>query len=69
MQFRGQGIGGARGGGGGAVRVRDCKGVLSVTHVSQPVMRSVLSRERDLVLWGEAGLGGLLNVELLDAVE
>lgn len=40
-----------------------------VTHVSQPVMRSVLSRERDLVLWGEAGLGGLLNVELLDAVE
>lgn len=43
--------------------------MLSVTHVSQPVMRSVLSRERDLVLWGEAGLGGLLNVELLDAVE
>lgn len=37
-------------------------------HVSQP-MRSVLSRDRDLVLCGEAGLGGLLNVELLEAVE
>ena len=42
--------------------------VLSIIHVSQ-TMRSVLSRERDLVLCGEAGLGGLLNVELLDAVE
>lgn len=37
-------------------------------HVSQPI-RSVLSRDKDLVLWGEAGLGGLLKVELLDAVE
>lgn len=37
-------------------------------HVSQPI-RSVLSRDRDLVLCGEAGLGGLLKVELLEAVE
>lgn len=37
-------------------------------HVSQ-AMRSVLSRDRDLVLCGEAGLGGLLKVELLEAVE
>lgn len=40
----------------------------SGAHVSQP-MRSVLSRDRDLVLCGEAGLGGLLKVELLEAVE
>lgn len=40
----------------------------AVHHVSQP-MRSVLSSERDLVLCGEAGLGGLLKVELLEAVE
>lgn len=39
-----------------------------VNHVSQP-MRSVFSSERDLVLWGDAGLGGLLKVELLEAVE
>lgn len=32
-------------------------------------MRSVLSSDRDLVLCGEAGLGGLLKVELLEAVE
>lgn len=32
-------------------------------------IRSVLSRDRDLVLCGEAGLGGLLKVELLEAVE
>lgn len=37
-------------------------------HVSHPVL-SVLSRERDLVLCGDAGLGGLLKVELLEAVE
>lgn len=37
-------------------------------HVSQPI-RSVLSRDRDFVLCGEAGLGGLLKVELLEAVE
>lgn len=37
-------------------------------HVSQ-AMRSVLSSDRDLVLCGEAGLGGLLKVELLEAVE
>lgn len=37
-------------------------------HVSQPI-RSVLSSERDLVLCGEAGLGGLLMLELLEAVE
>lgn len=36
--------------------------------MSHPV-RSVLSSERDLVLCGEEGLGGLLKVELLDAVE
>lgn len=41
---------------------------LAEAHVSQPI-RSVLSRDRDLVLWGEAGLGGLLKVELLEAVE
>lgn len=41
---------------------------LAEAHVSQP-MRSVLSRDRDLVLCGEAGLGGLLKVELLEAVE
>lgn len=57
-----------RGGPKVAVKVRYWSPVLSVTHVSQP-MRSVLSRERDLVLWGEAGLGGLLKVELLEAVE
>lgn len=65
-------VGRVREGGGGPgslVRVRDWSCVRSVTHVSQPVMRSVLSSERDLVLWGEAGLGGLLNVELFDAVE
>ena len=39
-----------------------------MAHVSQ-AMRSVLSKDRDLVLWGEAGLGGLLKVELLEAVE
>lgn len=50
----------ARGGGRG--------GVLQRPHVSQ-VIRSVLSRDRDLVLCGEAGLGGLLKVELLEAVE
>lgn len=32
-------------------------------------MRSVLSSDSDLVLCGEAGLGGLLKVELLEAVE
>lgn len=32
-------------------------------------VRSVLSSERDFVLCGEAGLGGLLKVELLEAVE
>lgn len=37
-------------------------------HVSQPIL-SVLSKDRDLVLCGEAGLGGLLKVELLEAVE
>lgn len=36
--------------------------------MSQAV-RSVLSNERDFVLCGEAGLGGLLKVELLEAVE
>lgn len=39
-----------------------------VHHVSQAV-RSVLSNERDFVLCGEAGLGGLLKVELFEAVE
>lgn len=39
-----------------------------VHHVSHPA-RSVLSSERDLDLCGEEGLGGLLKVELLDAVE
>ncbi len=39
-----------------------------VHHVSHAV-RSVLSSERDFVLCGEAGLGGLLKVELLEAVE
>ena len=38
-------------------------------HVSPQPARSVLSKERDLVLCGEAGLGGLLKVELLEAVE
>lgn len=41
---------------------------LAEAHVSQPI-RSVLSRDRDLVLCGDAGLGGLLKVELLEAVE
>lgn len=36
--------------------------------MSQPIL-SVLSKDRDLVLCGEAGLGGLLKVELLEAVE
>ena len=36
--------------------------------MSHPV-RSVLSRERDFVLCGEAGLGGLLKLELVEAVE
>lgn len=49
---------------GGVGRVR----LLQGAHVSQPI-RSVLSRDRDLVLCGEAGLGGLLKVELLEAVE
>lgn len=43
-------------------------GVLRPPHVSQAI-RSVLSRDRDFVLCGEAGLGGLLKVELLEAVE
>lgn len=37
-------------------------------HGSQ-VPRSVLSRERLLVFRGDAGLGGLLRLELLEAVE
>lgn len=41
---------------------------LAEAHVSQAI-RSVLSKDRDLVLCGEAGLGGLLKVELLEAVE
>lgn len=37
-------------------------------HESQ-LTWSELSRERLLVLWGETGLGGLLRLELFDAVE
>lgn len=40
----------------------------SWAHGSQ-LPRSVLSRERLLVFWGETGLGGLLRLELLEAVE
>lgn len=56
-----------RGGGGGGFGVLCCRAA-DGAHVSQPI-RSVLSRDRDLVLCGEAGLGGLLKVELLEAVE
>lgn len=38
------------------------------THGSQ-LPRSVLSRERLLVFRGDTGLGGLLRLELLEAVE
>lgn len=62
-------------GGGGGVGARlgspvlnGEKGSVGRAHVSQPI-RSVLSRVRDLVLCGDAGLGGLLKVELLEAVE
>lgn len=40
----------------------------SWAHGSQ-LPRSVLSRERLLVFRGETGLGGLLRLELLEAVE
>lgn len=40
----------------------------SWAHGSQ-LPRSVLSRERLLVFRGEMGLGGLLRLELLEAVE
>lgn len=40
----------------------------SWVHGSQ-LPRSVLSRERLLVFRGETGLGGLLRLELLEAVE
>lgn len=54
--------------GGGAGEEEEGGGVLRPPHVSQAI-RSVLSRDRDFVLCGEAGLGGLLKVELLEAVE
>lgn len=65
------GGGGVRSGdarGGGAGEEEEGGGVLRPPHVSQAI-RSVLSRDRDFVLCGEAGLGGLLKVELLEAVE
>lgn len=78
MQFSGLGgVGGrqeVRGYSGGGRWSESCAvagagaGGGGVIHVSQPI-RSVLSRDRDLVLCGEAGLGGLLKVELLEAVE
>lgn len=40
----------------------------AAAHGSQ-LPRSVLSRERLLVFRGETGLGGLLRLELLEAVE
>lgn len=65
-----RGCGGGGRGGFGVLCCRPVGGVLGGrgAHVSQPI-RSVLSRDRDLVLCGEAGLGGLLKVELLEAVE
>lgn len=46
------------------------KGVGSVPLAQgSQLPRSVLSRERLLVFRGETGLGGLLRLELLDAVE
>lgn len=68
---RGEEVGGGAGsdrGGGGGGEEEEGGGVPRPPHVSQPI-RSVLSRDRDLVLCGEAGLGGLLKVELLEAVE
>lgn len=73
VQFSGRewGWGGVRSGdarGGGAGVEEEGGGVLRPPHVSQAI-RSVLSKDRDFVLCGEAGLGGLLKVELLEAVE
>lgn len=67
----GAGAGKRRSGRGGAVRGEAAPAsTLSAeaTHGSQ-LPRSVLSRERLLVLRGDAGLGGLLRLELLEAVE
>lgn len=66
MSWGGGRSGDARGGGAG--EGEEGGGVLRPPHVSQAI-RSVLSRDRDFVLCGEAGLGGLLKVELLEAVE
>lgn len=49
-------------GGGGPV-------LLLLTGHGSQLPRSVLSRERLLVFRGDTGLGGLLRLELLEAVE
>lgn len=57
--------GGRRGRG---LREKQLSALGQAAHGAQ-APRSVLSRERLWVLRGDAGLGGLLRLELLDAVE
>lgn len=52
----------------GGLREKQLSAQGQAGHGSQ-APRSVLSRERLWVLRGDAGLGGLLRLELLDAVE